>query len=100
MEMKRRTWRSSFKLTSVNCFGLFFPRERKLNCPNSLVRAVSEDAEPISNAALSPRQSLLRLFELEFGMAHSLTPNSVETCVGIYRTSQGFNVYSTLGSTA
>jgi hypothetical protein len=42
------------------------------------VLQVGENAGPIDDAALSPRQSLLRFFELAFCKAHTLTPGSIE----------------------
>jgi hypothetical protein len=42
---------------------------------------VGHDPGPIQDAALSPRQALLRFFELAFCVTHTLTPGSIELWV-------------------
>ena len=42
---------------------------------------VGHDPGPIHDAALSPRQALLRFLELALGVTHTLTPDSVELWV-------------------
>jgi hypothetical protein len=64
--------------SSVLFFGLIFRPESRLNCASTLVSEVGEYSGPVKDAALCPRQSLLRFLELAFGVAHSTTPDSVE----------------------
>ena len=56
---------------------LFRPK-RRLDGAGSFMLQVGHDPGPIHDAALSPRQSLLRFLELALGVAHSTAPDSVE----------------------
>lgn len=62
-------------------FGIVFRPERGLNSTGSLMSEVGHDPGPIHDAALSPRQALLRFLELALGVTHTLTLGSVELWV-------------------
>jgi len=66
------------RISSLRRIGIVFRPERGLNCTGSLMPEVGHDPGPIHDAALSPRQALLRFLELAFSVAHTLTQGSVE----------------------
>ena len=74
--------------SSVLFFGLIFRPENRLNCASTLVSEVGEYSGPVKDAALCPRQSLLRFLELAFGVAHSTTPDWVELWIRGHAESQ------------
>jgi len=49
---------------------------------------IGEDSGPVKDAALCPFQSLLRFFELAFGVAYSAAPDSVELWIRGHADSQ------------
>jgi hypothetical protein len=69
------------RVSSLCRFGIVFRPKRRLDCPGSLMPEVGHDPGPIHDAALSPRQALLRFLELALGVTHTLTPGSVELWV-------------------
>ena len=46
---------------------------------------VGHDPGPVQNAALRPRQLPLRFLELPFGVAHTLTPNSIKLWINSHK---------------
>jgi len=71
----------TISVSSLCRFGIDFRPERRLNCAGSLMPEVGHDPGPIHDAALSPRQALLRFLELALGVTHTLTLGSVELWV-------------------
>jgi len=70
------------KLDELGLFlALFFWPKWRLNDAKSLVLQVRQNPRPIHNAALRPRQPLLRFFELALGEAQTRASGAVELSV-------------------